>query len=69
MCPALLLVLPLLMDCIVVSVVVRDRTDGAGEENVLSPPLLDSCPPPAVLLVPATEDAPWETPAIDLDVS
>lgn len=26
-------------DCIVVSVVVSDRTDGAGEENVLSAPL------------------------------
>ena len=39
------------------SVVVRDRTDGAGDEKVLSPPLRDSKPPFAVRLVPATDDA------------
>lgn len=38
-----------------VSVVARDLTDGEGLENVLSPPLLESCPPPTVLLVPVTE--------------
>ena len=40
-----------------VRVVVRDRTEGAGEEKVLSPPLRDSKPPFAVRLVPATEEA------------
>lgn len=39
---------------IVVRVVVRERTDGAGEEKVLSPPLR----PLAVRLVPAREDSP-----------
>lgn len=42
------------IDCIVVSVVVKDRTEGAGEENVLSSLRK---PPPAVRLVPATEDS------------
>lgn len=37
-----------------VNVVASDLTDGEGLENVLSPPLLDSCPPPTVLLVPVT---------------
>ena len=41
--------------CIVVRVVVRDRTEGAGEEKVLSPPLR----PFAVRLVPASEDPPF----------
>ncbi len=47
-------------DCMVVSVVVRDRTDGAGDENVLpSPPplLLELSAPPAVAAVPAFEGA------------
>lgn len=39
-----------------VRVVVRDRTEGAGEENVLSP-LRESRPPPAVRLVPVTDEA------------
>lgn len=43
----------------VVKVVVRDRTEGAGLEKVLSPPLLESCPPPIVRLVPVTESVPW----------
>lgn len=43
------------MDCMVVSVVVKDRTEGAGEENVLSSPLRN--PPPAVRLVPVTVDS------------
>ena len=45
-------------DCTVVSVVVIDRSDGAGEENVLfrSPSVLG-----AVALVPAPEGAPSET--------
>ena len=41
--------------CIVVRVVVRERTEGAGDEKVLSPPRR-----PAVRLVPAREGAPWE---------
>ena len=45
------------IDWIVVRVVVRDRTEGAGEEKVLSPPLRDSKPPFAVRLVPVTDDA------------
>lgn len=46
-------------ECIVVSVVVKDRTDGAGEEKVLSawPELI---PPPIVADVPAADDAPCE---------
>ena len=40
--------------CIVVRVVVRERTDGAGEEKQLSPPRR----PLAVRLVPVTDDAP-----------
>lgn len=45
-------------DCTVVRVVVRDRTDGAGEEKVLpSPPPLELMPPPAVADVPALENA------------
>jgi hypothetical protein len=39
----------------VVNVVASDLTDGEGLENILSPPLLDSCPPLTVLLVPVTE--------------
>ena len=56
-------------DCIVVSVVVRDRTDGAGDENVLSPPLRESTPQPTVRLVPATDDVPCEGAIIECDVS
>jgi hypothetical protein len=43
----------------VVNVVVKDLTEGAGLEKVLSPPLRESTPPPTVRLVPATELAPW----------
>lgn len=43
----------------VVRVVVNDRTDGAGLEKVLSPPLLESMAPPTVRFVPARELAPW----------
>ena len=53
----------------VVSVVVRDRTDGAGEEKVLSPPRRESNPPPAVLLVPASDEAPCEGAVIEWDAS
>jgi hypothetical protein len=56
-------------DCIVVRVVVRERTEGAGEENVLSPPLRESKPPPAVRLVPATDDARWEGAVTEREVS
>jgi hypothetical protein len=46
-------------ECIVVRVVVKDRTDGAGDEKVLSPwPVL--IPPPMVADVPAADDAPCE---------
>ena len=47
-------------DCMVVRVVVKERTDGAGEENVLpSPPPIpvELRAPPAVALVPAFEGA------------
>lgn len=47
-------------DCIVVSVVVKDRTDGAGEENVLpSPPPLPPAlnVPPTVPVVPVFDGA------------
>ena len=53
----------------VVRVVVRERTEGAGEEKVLSPPLRDSTPPVAVRLVPVTDDVPWEGAVTDRDVS
>jgi len=46
------------VDCMVVSVVVRDRTEGAGDENVLpSPPPAprELTPPPNVAVVPALE--------------
>ena len=55
-CPIVLAFPLTAMDCIVVRVVVRDRTDGAGDENVLSSPFLEP-KPFAVLLVPATDDA------------
>lgn len=45
-------------DRTVVKVVVNDRTDGAGDENVLpSPPQLELIPPPPVAMVPAFEYA------------
>lgn len=44
-------------ECIVVSVVVRDRTDGAGDENVLSLPLP---PPPIVPIVASPDEAACE---------
>lgn len=49
--------------------VVRERTDGAGDENVLSPPRRDSMPPFAVRLVPAREDAPCDAAVTDREVS
>lgn len=56
---AVVLLLPFgAIDWIVVRVVVNDRTEGAGLEKVLSPPLLESIAPPTVRLVPATELAP-----------
>lgn len=45
-------------ECIVVRVVVNDRTEGAGEEKVLSfprPPVLT--PHPTVAFVPPPDDA------------
>lgn len=47
------------IDWIVVKVVARDLTEGAGLENVLSPPCRESWPPPIVRAVPVTELAPW----------
>ena len=41
---------------IVVRVVVRDRTDGAGEEKVLSAPRAELTPPPTVVF-PFSDDA------------
>ena len=55
-------------DCIVVRVVVSERTDGAGDEKVLSPPRRDSKPPFAVRLVPARDDAPCDTAVMDREV-
>lgn len=51
------------VDCTVVSVVVNDRTEGAGEEKVLpSPPPAELMPPPAVVaIVPALEYAASES--------
>jgi hypothetical protein len=57
------------IDCMVVSVVVRERTDGAGDEKVLSPSLLESKLPFAVRLVPANDEAPCEGAVIDRDAS
>lgn len=57
------------MDCIVVKVVVKEPTEGAGLEKVLSPPRLDSTPPPTVRLVPVTELAPWLGALMDRAVS
>lgn len=48
----------------VVSVVVSDRTDGAGDENVLSAPL-PMVPAPTVPAVPAPEDAACDCAASD----
>jgi hypothetical protein len=56
------------MDCIVVKVVARERTEGAGDEKVLSPPLRNSIPPFAVRLVPVRDEAPCDG-AVDLEVS
>jgi hypothetical protein len=43
----------------VVRVVVRERRDGAGEEKVLSAPLL-MLGPPMVGVVPSADDAAWD---------
>jgi hypothetical protein len=47
-------------DCMVVRVVVKERIDGAGDENVLSAPLPVLGPPPTVAAVPAPEEAPCD---------
>ena len=47
----------------------RDRTEGAGDEKVLSPPLRDSTPPWSVRLVPAMEDSRAEGAVVDREVS
>jgi hypothetical protein len=44
-------------ECIVVRVVVKDRTEGAGEENVLSFPRAELTPHPTVAVVPSPDDA------------
>lgn len=56
------------MDWMVVNVVASERTEGAGEEKVLSPPLGNSVPPFTVRLVPVMDEAPCEA-AVDLEVS
>jgi hypothetical protein len=45
---------------IVVSVVVKDRTEGAGEENVLSWPLPELIPQPIVVFVSLPDDGAWD---------
>ena len=45
------------VDCTVVKVVARDRTDGAGDENVLPAPPWELMAPPAVLLVLAADES------------
>lgn len=52
-----------------VSVVVSERTDGAGEEKVLSAPLAELTPQPTVAVVPSPEDAPCEGAASECVVS
>jgi hypothetical protein len=46
-------------ECIVVSVVVNDRTDGAGDENVLSAPRVELIPP-IVAFVASPDDGACE---------
>lgn len=47
-------------DCIVVRVVVNDRTDGAGEEKVLSLPRRKLTPHPTVAFVASPEEGACE---------
>lgn len=47
-------------DCIVVRVVVNERREGAGDENVLSAPRPELTPHPTVAFVPCPEDAACE---------
>lgn len=56
-------------DCIVVKVVVSDRTEGAGEENVLSAPLAELTPQPIVLFVASPDDGACDGAASDADLS
>lgn len=56
-------------DCIVVRVVVKDRTDGAGEENVLSFPCPELTPHPTVAFVPSPDDAAWDCAASECATS
>jgi hypothetical protein len=49
-----------LAECIVVRVVARDRSDGAGDEKVLSAPRPVLGPPPTVPAVPAPDEAPCD---------
>lgn len=58
------------IDCIVVRVVVKERTDGAGDEKVLSPPRREESKPQfTVRLVPASDEAPCEGAMIEREVS
>lgn len=52
----------------VVRVVVKDRSDGAGEENVLSAPL-PTVLGPTVPAVPAPEEAAWDCAASECATS
>lgn len=56
-------------ECIVVRVVVKDRTDGAGDENVLSGPRPELSPPPIVADVPAADEAACEGAASECAIS
>lgn len=60
---------PAAVDCIVVRVVVKDRSDGAGDEKVLSAPLLVLGPPLTVADVLTPEDAPCECAASECAIS
>lgn len=51
---------PAALECIVVRVVVKDRSDGAGEEKVLSAPLPVLGPPLTVADVLTPDDAPCD---------
>lgn len=50
-------------------VVVKDRTDGAGEENVLSFPRPELTPHPTVVFVPLPDDAAWDCAASECATS
>jgi len=56
-------------ECIVVRVVVKDWTDGAGDENVLSAPGPELTPQPTVVFVPSPDDAACDCAASECAIS